>query len=143
MSFYRNAGGDMDKFVQFIEGNYDGFLATTVLNQPRVRPFHFMYYENNRFYFCTNNSKEIFKELEINPFIEFCSKNDSFGWIRLRGAVVFTDEISVKQKIISASDIVRKIYQTANNPSLVAFYIEHGEILLSEGLNSPASYFDF
>lgn len=124
----------MENAVNFITEHYDGFLATSIEDQPRIRPFHFMFFENGRFYFCTNIKKHVYIEMNTNPFVEFCSKNKGMDWIRLRGDVIFTDDESVKQKIIDVSAIVRDVYKSSENTDLTAFYIEHGEILLSKNL---------
>jgi uncharacterized pyridoxamine 5'-phosphate oxidase family protein len=124
----------MENAVNFITQYFDGFLATTIDDKPRIRPFHFMYFSDRKFYFCTSVKKEVYKELRRNPFVEFCSKNDKMSWIRLRGEIQFTNDRSVKENIIQVSDIVKDVYKSADNQDLISFYIEHGEILFAKDL---------
>jgi uncharacterized pyridoxamine 5'-phosphate oxidase family protein len=36
-----------------------GYLATVDNGKPRVRPFGFMFEENQRLYFCTSSTKDV------------------------------------------------------------------------------------
>ena len=132
----------MEKAVNFITKYYDGFLATSIEGQPRIRPFHFMYFESGKFYFCTGVKKHVYIEMNANPFVEFCSENDNMSWIRVRGNVHFTNDLKVKEKIINASEIVKDVYKSAENEDLIAFYIDHGEVLFSKNL-FDSEYFKF
>ncbi len=67
--------------------------------------------EDGKLFFCTGNSKEVFKQLKANPQVEFSSTTPSFAWIRLSGEVKFSDDKKVKEKILATNGLVKSIYQ--------------------------------
>ena len=127
----------MQEAVKFLQENRSGFLATVDNGKPRVRPFQFMIEEGGKLYFCTNNTKEVFKQLRKNPFIEFSSSTPDFIWIRLSGEVKFSDDLGIKARILDANDLVKSIYKTPDNPIFEIFYIEHGTAVIADFSGQP------
>ncbi|MCS5421139.1 MULTISPECIES: pyridoxamine 5'-phosphate oxidase family protein [Psychrilyobacter] len=128
----------MNEIIKFLEENPHTYLATVEKGEPRVRPFDFMYGEGNRFYFCTNNQKEVYNQLMVNPNVELSVMNNKMEWARLRGKTVFLDNITVKEKILEISPIVKSIYKTADNPALECFYIEKWEAVIGSLSGKPS-----
>lgn len=128
----------MKEIIKFLEENPHTYLATVENGNPRIRPFDFMYGEEDRCYFCTGNQKEVYKQLMANPNIELSVMNPKMEWLRLRGKVVFIDDIEVKEKIIEASPIVKGIYKTADNPALESFYIADWEAVIDSLSGKPS-----
>lgn len=133
----------MQEIVKFLKENINGFLATVDDGTPRVRPFQFMMEEGDKLYFCTNSTKEVFKQLEANPFIEFSSSTPNFAWVRLRGKAEFSDDLSIKAKILDTSNLVKSIYKTPDNPIFKVFYIEHGSAVLADFSGQPPKQITF
>lgn len=133
----------MKEAVKFLQENSSGFLATVESGKPRVRPFQFMIEENGKLYFCTNNTKEVFKQLRANPFIEFSSSTPDFVWIRLNGEVKFSDDLGIKARIMDANDLVKSIYKTPDNPVFEIFYIEHGTAVIADFSGQPPKQIQF
>lgn len=133
----------MQQAIRFLQENSTGFLATVDNGKPRVRPFQFMLEEGGKLYFCTNNTKEVFKQLQANPLVEFCSSTPNFAWIRLSGEAKFSDDVSIKTRIVQASDLVRSIYKTPDNPIFQIFYIEHGTAVLADFSGQPPKQITF
>ena len=49
------------------------FMATIGLDgKPKVRPMQYMILEDDRLWFCTNSKKEVYAELQANPWLELC-----------------------------------------------------------------------
>jgi len=122
----------MQEVVKFLQENKTGFLATTEEGKPKVRPFQFMLEDGGKLFFCTSNEKDVFKQLQVNPYIEFSSSTPTFAWIRLSGEVKFSDDLAIKEKIFEVSALVKSIYQTTDNPIFEIFYIEHGTAILAD-----------
>jgi uncharacterized pyridoxamine 5'-phosphate oxidase family protein len=61
----------MKKVSKLLTENPMGFLATVENGEPRVRPWGFMFEENGKFYFCTNNTKDVYRQLQASPYVEF------------------------------------------------------------------------
>lgn len=71
-----------------------------------------MYEEGGKLYFCTNNTKEVFRQLKANLFVQFSSSNARYEWIRLSGEVRFTGDFAAKTRVFEASELVRSVYNT-------------------------------
>jgi uncharacterized pyridoxamine 5'-phosphate oxidase family protein len=133
----------MKTIVEFLNANIDGFLATLEDGQPRVRPYQFMLEDAGRLCFSTNNTKEVCKQLKVNPSMEFACSNRAGGWIRLRGTVGFTNEAAVKNRILAKSDVVREIYKTSDHPNFEVFYLEHGSAQIMVAAGQPVQKVEF
>ncbi len=124
----------MQNLVKFLNENSSGFLATIDNGRPRVRPFRFMMEEGGRFCFCTNNTKEVFRQLKVNPSVEFSSSTAAapLRWVRLSGQVRFTTDPAIKARVLQKDDLVRSLYKTAGNPVFEVFFIEHGAATIAD-----------
>jgi uncharacterized pyridoxamine 5'-phosphate oxidase family protein len=115
----------MNEVIKFLNENPIQYFATIGLdNKPKIRPFQFMLEDNNKLYFCTSNQKEIYKELQKNPYIEICISDKNFAWLRLNGKVVFSKDENIKKKIIENNPLVKSIYKEFSNPIFEIFYLE-------------------
>ena len=133
----------MQEVVKFLQENVTGSFATVEDGKPKVRPFQFMLEDEGKFFFCTNNEKDVCKQLKANPYFEFSSCSPKFAWIRLGGKAEFSDDLKIKEKIIEANGLVKSIYKTADNPIFEIFYIEHGTAVLADFSGQPARKINF
>lgn len=133
----------MKEVVEFLQRNITGVLATVDNGQPKARPFQLMFVEEGKFFFCTSNKKEVFQQLQANPYVEFTSTAPNFAWVRLNGAVKFSSNLADKEKVLATSGLVKSIYQTADNPIFEVFYLEHGKAILADFSGQPPQNFDF
>ena len=107
------------------------FLATIGLDgKPKVRPMQYMVLEDEKLWFCTNSKKEVFAELQVNPFVELCGckleKNEmQTPWIRFSAEVVFEERQDIRDAIIEKSAIVNALYKNMrDNPIFKVFYLK-------------------
>lgn len=133
----------MKEVIEFLNSNPMGSLATAEDNKPQLRPWGFMLEQDGKLWFCTSNTKPVFKQLQNNPAIAFCSTSKEMVTVRLTGTVHFSQDALIKQAIINHSDLVKSIYQTADNPRFEVFYLEHGEAILSDFSGKPPKQFSF
>lgn len=132
----------MNEILEFLKQNPVQYFATVGLDQkPKVRPFQFMLEKEGKLYFCTNNQKEVYKQIEKNPYVEICTSSPKFEWLRLSGKVVFSQDKQIKEEIISASPLVKSIYKTADNPVFEIFYLEEGKAIISDFSGNPPKEF--
>jgi uncharacterized pyridoxamine 5'-phosphate oxidase family protein len=131
----------MKEVIKRLSENPAGFLATIENGEPR--PWGFMFEENGKFYFCTNNTKDAYRQLQATPVVEFATLDKNMVWVRLRGKVKFTEDMKIKEKIVSGNELVKSIYQSAVNPIFKAFYIEHGTASISDFSGRPPKKFEF
>lgn len=123
----------MQKIIDFLKENGSGYFATVEDNQPRVRPFGFGYYEDGKFWFCTNNTKKVYAQLQKTPYAEVCFSAPGFKQnLRISGHVVFDTSLEAKKKVMEAMPGVVGLYQTPENPIFEVFYLEKGEAVLED-----------
>ncbi|MCT4634250.1 MAG: pyridoxamine 5'-phosphate oxidase family protein [Firmicutes bacterium] len=123
----------MHDVIKLLEENPVQYFATIGLDgKPKVRPFQFMHEEDSKLYFCTSNQKEVFKEMSKSPYIELSVSTTDYKWIRLKGKVVFSDDMKIKKAIVEKSEIVKMVYKTAENPDFEIFYLEDAKAILAD-----------
>lgn len=133
----------MEEIIKLIEESGYGFLATVENGKPRVRPFGFMFAEDGKYYFCTNSTKDVYKQLIESPYIEysFTTKNMVTG--RINGQITFCEDIAKKEKAINSDSLVKNLYKSADNPIFKIFYIEHGNAIIADFSGNPPREFEF
>ena len=127
----------MDEVVRFLQDNPVQYLATVGRDgKAKCRPFMFCFEKNDRLWFCTNNAKEVYKEMRQNPDVEFSVSSPSYAWIRLSGRALFEDNRAVKEACLN-NPIVKSLYRTADNPLFEVFYLEGARAVLAEFSGNP------
>lgn len=66
-------------------------------------------------------TKEIYKEMQANPYVEVTVSSPAYAWLRIAGKAVFEDNLPVKEGCM-AYPLVKGIYQSADNPIFEVFY---------------------
>lgn len=123
----------MDDVLAFLQENPVVYFATVGLdNKPKVRPFQFMLEQDGKLYFCTNNRKEVYRQIRKNPYVEICVSNASFAWIRLFGKAVFSNNVDIKAKILTTHELIRNIYKSPDNPIFEIFYIDDAKAVIAD-----------
>jgi uncharacterized pyridoxamine 5'-phosphate oxidase family protein len=127
----------MREITEFLNENRSGAFATVENGRPKVRPWGYMMEDNGKIYFCTANTKDVYKQLKEVPFIEFTVTSKDMVTLRLSGEVTFTDDLAMKDKILNNNLGVKAIYKCAENPIFEIFYLEHGEAIFSDFSGQP------
>lgn len=128
----------MQTVVDFLVQSQIQYFATVGLdNKPKVRPFQFMMEQGGKLYFCTSNQKNVFKEIQKQPHVELCASGENFSWLRLNGKVVFSQDLTIKEKVQEASPLVKSIYQTPDNPEFEVFYLDEAVATISDFSGNP------
>ena len=125
----------MSKAVEFLNENPVQYLATVGRDgKAKCRPFMFAGEVDGKLWFCTNNTKDVYKDMQENPEIEISVSSPSYAWIRLHGTAVFENNMTVKE-VCMQNPIVKGQYQTADNPIFEVFYLDnaHGVIAVGNG----------
>ena len=131
----------MNKIVEFLNANPVQYLATVGRDgKAKCRPVLFAGELNGKLWFCTNNQKDVYKDMLKNPEVEFSVSSPSYAWIRLHGKAVFENNIKAKEMCIS-NPIVKEQYGKATNPIFEVFYLDapHGVIADFSG-NPPYEF---
>ena len=131
----------MSEVINFLTENPLIYLATSGLDgNAKVRPILFYFEEDGKPYFCTANTKPMFKELEVNPNCEIVVATPEFAWLRIAGKVEFTDDLDLKQKVIDSNELVKTLYETADNPTFEVFTVAGKATVADFSGNPPKTY---
>ena len=61
----------MQKEVEFLQKNPVQYLATVGRDgKAKCRPFMFCFEQDGKLWFCTNNTKDVYKDMLANPEVE-------------------------------------------------------------------------
>ena len=78
---------------------------------------------NNTLYFCTNKTKDVYKQLKQNPDIEISDMGSNSTWLRIRGRIAFDETRESKAKAFEHMPDLLGIYpKGADDELFVTFY---------------------
>ena len=127
----------MKKVVEFLQANPVQYLATVGRDgKAKCRPFMFSGEMDGKLWFCTNNTKAVYKDMQKNPEIEISVSSPFYAWIRLHGKALFEKNMAVKEMCIAIT-IEKSQYQTAENPIFEVFYLEDAHGLIADFSGNP------
>ena len=129
----------MNEVVKFLKENPVQYFATVGKdNKAKVRPFQFILEDGGKLWFCTNNQKDVYEEMQANPYVQVCVSTPKFEWIRLSGKAVFKNDMDIKEKVIEASPLVKNLYENASNPIFEVFYLDEAKATIADFSGNPA-----
>jgi len=127
----------MNEIVKFLKENPVQYLATVGRDgKAKCRPFMFCFEQEGKLWFCTNNTKDVYHDMQQNPNIEISVSSPSYAWIRLNGKVVFENNMSAKE-VCMKNPIVKSQYQTAANPIFEVFYLANAKAVIADFSGNP------
>lgn len=133
----------MNEVVNFLSENPVLYLATIGRDgKPKVRPFQFMLEKEGKLFFCTSNQKEVYKEIKLNPYVEFSTTNQNNVWIRISGRIKFSNDLEVKTTIIEHNSLVKSIYKTPDNPIFEIFYLDDAKAVIADFSGQPPKQYN-
>ena len=102
------------------------YLATSVDNQPHVRPFSFAAEQDGKIWFCTATTKDVWEELLQNQLIEATAWWPGHGWLILRGRAGLEDRANAEMRQAGYGHLtsLNEHYDGPNDPTLVFFSVE-------------------
>lgn len=127
----------MNEVVAFLNDNPVQYLATVGRDgKAKCRPFMFAGQLDNKLWFCTNNTKDVYQDMQANPYIEVSISSPSYTWIRLNGRAVFENNMAAKEMCIQ-NPIVKSQYETAGNPIFEVFYLANAHAVIADFSGNP------
>ena len=133
----------MNEAIAFLRENPVQYLATVGRDgRAKCRPFMFAGELDGKLWFCTNNQKEVYRDIVENPYVEVSVASPAYAWIRLSGKAVFEDSREAKEMCMG-NPIVKSQYQTADNPIFVVFYLEEARAVLADFSGNPPREYQF
>lgn len=113
----------MNKITEFLNQSGTFYLSTVENNMPRVRPFGAVAEYDGKIYICTNNQKNVFKQISVNPNIEISSMVGD-KWIRLEGKLVVDERIEAKEAMLESNPSLRSMYNENDGIFEVLYFTE-------------------
>jgi len=127
----------MNDAVKFLTENPVQYLATVGRDgKAKCRPFMFAGEFDGKLWFDTNNQKDVYKDMQQNPYIEITASSGSYAWIRLNGKAVFENNMKVKEECMK-NPLVKSLYHTADNPIFVVFCLENAKAVIADFSGNP------
>jgi len=112
----------IDDCYKFIRECGYFFLATSLDNQPKLRPFGMVYSNKKALYIATDKRKTVYSDLISNPQIEMASYNlNTRRWIRIRGRAETESSILIKDEMINDYPILKQKFLSDAEMFLVIF----------------------
>lgn len=127
----------MNEVVKFLQENPVQYLATIGQDgKAKCRPFIFAGEMDSKLWFCTSNQKNVYKDIQQNPYIEISVSSSTYAWIRLNGEAIFENNMAAKELCI-VNPIVKSQYGEATNPIFQVFYLEEAHAVISDFSGDP------
>ena len=107
------------------------FLATSVNNQPKVRPFGMIYLNHNDLFIATDKRKGVYSDLINNSQLEIASYNlQTRKWIRISGKAEIENSIHTREEMMNLYPVLKQKYLNETEIFFVIFkiLIDHIEI---------------
>ncbi|MEA4973572.1 hypothetical protein SDC9_106586 [bioreactor metagenome] len=120
----------MKEIIDFLNTNKFGSLATCDGNKPDTRPFEVAYISDEGFLFYVSSDTELSKQLKANPNICFCATDEKYDYVKLVGAISFSNKQEDKDKVLANSNFAKKVYSSCGTDKMEIFYLPHGECML-------------
>lgn len=119
----------MKKAFEFLRQHRDVAFATVEGDKPKIRVFQIMRQEGDTLWFATSPQKEVFRQLQLNPYIELLAMDGNIS-VRITGKAAFD----------VPDDICREIY--ADNPVLPRLYSDYTVLAYFSMTVEKLDYYD-
>lgn len=113
----------MNSAVEYLSQSGTFFLATSEDDQPQLRPFGAVAEIDGKAYLCTNNTKNVYKQLLKNPKIQIVGMLKDYQWVRVTGKAVFDHRRETKAAFLDLVPGVKSMYQP-DDKDFEVFYID-------------------
>lgn len=126
----------MEKVLNFLKEAGTWYIATADGDQPRVRPFGAQMIYNGKLYFITNNQKNVYKQLMVNPKFEISGMDKTGHWIRLHGKAVEDPSREAKAAMLEENPGLKSMY-SVDDGLMAVFALEDAEASICSFTEAP------
>lgn len=125
----------MNEVYDFLKKSGTFYIATIDGDKPRVRPFGAINIFEDRLYIQTGKSKNVSKQMQINPNVEICSFFEG-KWIRIEGKVVRDDRRDAKVSMLEENPELNNMY-SADDDNTEVLYFENAKATIYSFTEEP------
>lgn len=128
-----------EEFLTYLPRHTSAILSTVRGDgTPDGRGFEFMYEEDDKYYFGTVNTKDVWKQLQANPKAAFTYMEPSGKFtVRINGDIkVITDPAEKKSAYDKIDPMVAKMFKSWDNPVFEIIYFDKPECRLAKGFST-------
>lgn len=124
----REAIMSKDEVFKFVQENPVCFIATMDGDQPRVRGFLTVLFNDGNLYFTTGTMKNVYAQLSKNPKIELCYCSRDFRkMLRIAGKIEIIDDREKKQQLLNERDYLKSFGGKVDDPRFILLRLSHGK----------------
>ncbi len=123
----------MNEVLNYLKACGTYYLATVEGDQPRVRPFGTVNVFDGKLYIQTGKSKEVSKQLHINPKAEICAFSTDGTWIRVTGKLIPDERREAKKAMLDAYPNLRGMYSEDDGNTEVLYFEDATAVFYSFG----------
>ena len=77
------------KVIDFLKNARVFYMATVDGDQPHVRPIGFVMEYKGKLAFYSDNTKNMYQQLQVNPKVEICAIDEKMNTLRIKCKVRF------------------------------------------------------
>lgn len=122
----------MKKVLEFLAENPVFQLATVDGEKARCRPFGFHLEDEGRLYFFTGEGKNVYLQLQKNPWFELSVSNNKGEWMRLSAKAVFDTKRELVEQSFAMMPMLKDIYGEGGMMKPAMFYAAEGEVTFAD-----------
>ncbi|MFV0519510.1 MAG: pyridoxamine 5'-phosphate oxidase family protein [Lachnospirales bacterium] len=114
------------------------FLTTVKDNKPKCRPIGLNLLIEGKIYFGVGDFKEVYKQMQENPYVEICAMvNNKF--LRYHGKAVFTTNEDIAKNALEAIPVLKNIYNDETGHKIKMFCLEEATADFYNGVSLDES----
>ena len=128
----------MKEVYEFLKKCGTFYIATIDGDKPRVRPFGVVNIFEDKLYIQTGKSKNVSKQIQINPNVEICAFLDG-KWIRVEGTLIRDDRRQAKQSMLDANPMLKSMY-SADDDNTEVLYFDKAKATIYSFTEDPKTF---
>ena len=120
------------------------YLATKgTCGNPRLRPMKSNIVHNNKLYFGTSCSKNLYKHISQFPGVEICISTPDVMWLRIRGEARIVNHLDVKEVLMKKYPRIQGVFgDNTSDTDYAVFYLENVSAKLQDFSGGSLDYKD-
>lgn len=118
------------KVIDFLKNAKVFYSATVDNDQPHVRPIGFVMEYNGKLAFYSDNRKNMYKQLQVNPKMEICAIDEKMNTLRIKCKAKFITDENSKTAALEAMPMLSKMGYSSSEGPFEIYTIEDAEFSL-------------